>query len=204
MLPLTCIAFNDAKIDDFGVLMCVDMRKYMDRKRKSSLVGQNFIELFLSVGRADPKASVREVGRMFREKLNQMKNDSTFYGALYDMDNGFPKLEKRLYVEISNIGRFNAKRPIVDVFIQQSLNIKQAEWLAGFASFSRNTQGEDTVNIRFERPQTALSYLDGEVMIKSLAHSMTEIPSDVKKRIYFLNDCIIIKFQYIKKYIKIN
>lgn len=95
------------------------------------------------------------------------------------MDFGFTSPKNRLLVEISNIGRFEVKSPIVDMFIQQSMNSKEAEWIAGFSSFSRNMHGKNTVTIRLERPQTALNHLDGEIMTRSFAYSMTEIHPDV-------------------------
>ena len=180
MLPLTCMAFNGSDIsNNLGILTCVDMRKYLSSQKVNRLVGQNFTELFLSVGEIKPEMTVRKVGKMFRDKFNQMQKDGTFYAALYNMDFGFPSLEKRLFVEISNIGRFEKKKSIVDVFIQQSANSKESEWIAGFASFSRILHGKNTVNIRLARPQTALNYVDGEVLTRSFAHSMTEIPPDV-------------------------
>lgn len=180
MLPLTCMAFNGSDISkNFGILTCVDMRKFMTSQKVNRLVGQNFSELFLSVGDIKPEMTVRQVGKIFRNKFNQMQNDGTFYGALYNMDIGFPSLKNRLFVEISNIGRFDEKKSIVDVFIQQSANSIESEWIAGFASFSRKLYGKNTINIRLARPQTALNKLDGEIMTKSLAHSMTNIPPDV-------------------------
>lgn len=181
MLPLTCMAFNDSGIDNFGVLTCVDMRKFLKSKIVNRLVGQNFIELFLNVGQIkSPTTTVRQVGKMFREKFNQMQKNGTFYGALYNMNAGcFPSLKNRLLTEISNVGRFDAKNKIADVFIQQSMNSKDSEWIAGFSSFSRNFHGKNTVTIRLERAQTALNNLDGEIMTKSFVHSMTEIPPDI-------------------------
>lgn len=180
MLPLTCMAFNGSDIsDNFGVLTCVDMRKFLSSQKVSRLVGQNFSELFLTIGEIKPEMTIRQVGKMFRHKFNEMKNNGTFYGALYNMDFGFPTMKNRLFVEISNIGRFEANKSIADVFIQQSANSKESAWIAGFASFSRNMHGKNTVNIRFARPQTALNHLDGEILTRSFAHSMTEIPPDV-------------------------
>lgn len=179
MLPLTCMAFKNSGIDDFGVLTCVDMRKFLTSKFVNKLIGQNFIELYLSIGQIEPNMTVRQVGKRFREKFNQMRNDGTFIGALYGVDHGFPAKKNHLYVEISNIGRFDHKKGISDVFIQQSSTSKEYEWLAGFSSFSRSLHGKNTITIRLERPQTALNHIDGEIMIKSLAHCMTEIPPDV-------------------------
>ncbi|KAK8845985.1 hypothetical protein M9Y10_020923 [Tritrichomonas musculus] len=179
MLPLTCMAFNDSGIEDLGILTCVDMRKFYGSQKVNRLVGLNFIELFLSIGGVDPKMTVRQVGQMFRNKFNEMRNDGTFYGALLNMDNGYPSIKNRLLAEISNVGRFEAKKPISDVFIQQSLNSKDAEWIAGFSSFSRDVHGENTVTIRLERAQTALNNLDGEIMTQSFVHSMRDIPPDV-------------------------
>ena len=71
------------------------------------------------------------------------------------------------------------KKPIVNVFIQQSLNSIQSEWYIGFTSFSRNAHDKNTISLRPERPQTASNHFDGEIIIKSFVHSMTKIPPDV-------------------------
>lgn len=95
MLPLTCMAYKDSEIDDFGILTCVDMRKYLTSKKVNRLVGQTFAELFLTIGHANPKMTVRQVCKMFREKFNQMRNDDTLYGVLYNMNFDFPSLKNR-------------------------------------------------------------------------------------------------------------
>lgn len=179
-IPLNVMALNGTiQFPDFGIMCCVDFRQFMSKKSINRLVCENFTEINLRLNDVRPNMTVRQVGKMMRNRFNEMKKDGSIFASFEAMQDGIPDLGPILLSEMSNIGRFDVKPPIVDVWVQQTLKSKYNAWLASFSLFSKNKHGVNTVVTRFNQPPTAFNDLDSMILTSSVVNSMKNIPVDV-------------------------
>ena len=179
-IPLNVMALNNGlQIPDFGIMCCVDFRQFMNKKNINRLICETFTEINLRLNNVRPNMTVRQVGKLMRDRFNEMKKDGSIFASFEAMQEGIPDLGPILLSEMSNIGRFDVKPPIVDIWVQQTLKSRYNAWLASFSLFSKNKHGVNTVVTRFNQPPTVFNDLDSSVLTKSVVNSMKNIPVDV-------------------------
>ncbi|OHS97668.1 hypothetical protein TRFO_36097 [Tritrichomonas foetus] len=179
MIPLSVMAMN-GKIQEFGIASCVDLRQEMKNKEFSHTVSNNFIEINLPLKGTNPNHSIRQIGKMFREKFNEYKSTGQFYHTFNLMNGGFPSLSEPVAMcGISNVGRFLLKPPIVDCWIQQTMRCKCVESFAPFIGFSKNKYGRNTLVTRFQQPQSVINDEDAKILLESVVYSLKEIHPDM-------------------------
>lgn len=123
-IPLNVMALNDTmQIPDFGMMCCVDLRQFMSKKNINRLVCENFTEINLRLNNVSPEMTVRQVGKLMRDRFNRMKKDGSVFASFEAMQDGIPELGPFLLSEMSNIGRFDLKPPMVDIWVQQTLMV---------------------------------------------------------------------------------
>lgn len=179
-IPLNLMAMDGKmQIPDFGILCCVDFRQFMNKKDINRLVSENFTEINLRIKDVKPNFTVRQVGKLMRDRFNTMKKDGSLFASFVALHEGFPDAGPILLSEMSNIGRFHLKPPVVDCWIQQTMKSKYGGSLASFSMFSRNKHGVNTLVTRFQQPPTYFNDLDSMILSRSVVHSMKTIPVDV-------------------------
>lgn len=179
-IPLNLMAFdNKMQIPDFGILCCVDFRQFMNKKNINRLVCENFTEINLRIKDVKSNMTVRQVGKLMRDRYNIMKKDGSLFASFIALHDGIPDPGPILLAEMSNIGRFQAKPPIVDCWIQQTMKSKYAGSFASFSMFSKNKHGINTVVTRFQQTPTTFNDSDSKILASSVVNSMKNIPVDV-------------------------
>lgn len=178
MIPLNFYAFKNSLQDNFGIYSCVDFRRFLPQSQISRLINLCFTEYGIGFNGVTPKMTIREVGKLFRQDFTRSLVDGRCFAALAN-DDIIPSPEtKTAYAEISNIGRFTLKKPLVDLFIQQTMKSKCVEGLFCSSSFSRNCHGKEIICTRFQQAPTAFNYEDTRIISKSVVESMKHIDPD--------------------------
>lgn len=179
IIPLCVMALDDTN-QDMGMSFCVDFRQLMNKTALNRLITQNFTQINIHAEGATPKMTIRQVGKLIRQKFNQRKIDGTLFASFSGICEGRSfDLPPSLFAGMSNIGRFNYKRPIVDCWAQQTLMSKFNGCYAAFSCFSKTKHGVNTVNTRFLQPPTLLNNADSKALFESVVYAMKNIPVDV-------------------------
>ena len=183
MWPLTLMALSgESRFDQFGVSSCVDMRALLPKSRATSdkSIGDCFIDLNLCLKNINVEnLTIREVGKLFRAKLNEKRKNGGFYEAYMAMDHGFQFPDRNICAaQLSNIGKFTIKSPFSDCWVQNNMITHPGNKFASISTFSRVSSDYNKLNIRLQSMPMKISRLDSSTLIHSLVFGMKEIPID--------------------------
>ncbi|OHS99611.1 hypothetical protein TRFO_33872 [Tritrichomonas foetus] len=169
----------------FGVSTCVDLRNKLLPEQINKNVCNNFTSIFVipNMSNLTERSTIRELAVEMRKDFLTKRDNGSFFATIKAILNGFPEQPTpTAYAEVSHIGRFVMKPPIVDVYIGQTMKSKPIEMLMPLSVFSKSSETTNTVITRMQYSPTVMTEKDAQTITNMVVHALRNIPNDVTIR----------------------
>ena len=100
----------------FGLGTCMDFRRLIPSTRINNRFGSAFTDFYITIKNPSPRMTISNICNEFRKSFNIIKNNNGFYEQYLHPFN-FP-MEGRSIGSVSNVGPFEFKKPIKDIYCQ--------------------------------------------------------------------------------------
>lgn len=184
-LSLSIMGLNGKLDSNFGISTCVDLRQFLPRGSKNPSNTQNTSEFGVVAQNVNNKMTIRDLAKLYRiDLMNKLKDGTPFaaYQSLFD-DGYCYETEKTCSALLSNVGKFkcNSKNysAVTDMWIQQTMPALGTQNVIGLLAFSKEKYGQNTLVFRLQQPSSVINNDDAELLMKSIAYMMKEVPPDI-------------------------
>ena len=164
--------------EKMGCSTCVDLRQLLKGKPDLS-VGNCFSSISVIPKGFTKNMTLREIGELMRRDLVAKKNNGGFLASVKGGLGGYVVSPPReAFAELSNVGRMELKKPIVDVWVQQTMKSRGIEAIMPTLSFSTAGDCEHRIAVRTQYSPTVVSERVANVLFKSIVHLLKNMPLD--------------------------
>ena len=176
---LSAFAYNNKKLDRFGTFTCVNMRPYIKNPTLDNADGFGKIAQTVPVTNSDE--TIGDVCKRFRKVFKEhtsdvFKNLKSFYVSK-DLPIGVPDL---VGLELSNVGTFQAKGPIKDLYAGLSMQERGCLCEVCLLSYTleRDHSKECIGQVRY--PNSRVSHHDAWMLSESMKYFLQNISLNEK------------------------
>jgi hypothetical protein len=161
----------------FGVSTWMNARPFA----KVDGIGNLIVPMIVAANGLTPASTVGDLEaalrRDYREKMQAGAWRDSFKASLAGLQ---VPMTKSAYMDVSNVGYFQATEPFVDFWIQQTVTARRCT--AAFAWASATVSGSQRARFMHRLPWSPFVFTrsDGIRLVKALNHSITQIPPQMK------------------------
>jgi hypothetical protein len=161
----------------FGVSTWMNARPFA----KVDGVGNLISPMFIVADGLGPSSTVGDLEAAMRRDYKQKMQTGHWKAAMKASLGGLSvPMTKSAYMDVSNVGYFNATEPFVDFWIQQTVGARRCT--AAFAWAAASVYGNDRARFMHRVPWSPFVFTrsDGIRLVKAINHSLTEIKPQMK------------------------
>ena len=176
---LSASAMNK-KINNTGIATCIDMRNYFNQINKTnSLSVCNHYSNITPCSNISPSMTVGELGKQMRKDFNDKIKKGHHYSFLKSLVPPEAKAIPGIGLELSNIGRFQIKSPLKDLFLKSSVFDQFCDPLISHSSFSVDTGVKNTLHGMFRFKPSAIKEETVRELASKVKFSLQNISNDM-------------------------
>jgi hypothetical protein len=172
---LACAATGSSNL--FGCSTCVNLRPFGDLP----IVGNLFAPLLVIGRNISEDMTVADLSKGLRSDFTEKMKRKGYLTSLKATLNGYQMLEGRTsFVDVSNVGNFEIRAPILDLWVQQTMKSRFAEGILALLSFSVTGARGVKVIVRWQSSPTVINRADSARAFKAVLHSLQSIRPSAK------------------------
>ena len=176
-IALSCAAYSNS-LEKLGCSTDVDMRQLLKNPLDLSL-GNCFTAVSVKPAGFTSKMTLGQIAALMREDLVSKKNErgllATIKGGLGGYTVSPPKFA---FVELSHVGRMNLKKPIVDVWLQQTMKSRGVESIMPTLAFTTTGDCERRIAVRNQYSPTVVTDRVANILHQSMIYALKTMTMD--------------------------
>jgi hypothetical protein len=169
---LACAALNPSQTG-FGTSTCLNMRPFL---KENVQVGNIFVPVWVVADGISNETRIEELDRRLRRdfaaKMQQKKYINSFKACL----NGIEAPPHRAsYVDVSNVGVFELRHPVLDVWAQQTVKSRAGEGIISALTYGVSSREFYKIIVRMQTSPTVVNERDASRWFAALLHGLQHI-----------------------------
>jgi hypothetical protein len=146
-----------------------------------SIVGNVFAPLFVIAKGVSDDVTVAELSQKLRNDFTKKIERKAFLDSLKMSVSGYQTLSKpAAFIDVSNVGNFEIRAPIVDLWLQQTMKSREIEDSLSLLSFSVTGGKGAKVIVRWQSSPTVFNRADSARAFKAVLHSLRYLRPSTK------------------------